>query len=128
MGYPVYHLQIPSIIKEWKCLQRGRLSQPHKIKAAFHNRRRYLIYVGKLDKQTSEDALRYHIIDIGLQQTDIADVIKLPYKNQHESSFCVCVNDELAETVLSLLDNGLMEPGLGQFIHLVKENKILPDS
>ena len=85
---------------ERKRLQRGRLSQPPKIKAAFHNRRRYLIYVGKLDKQTSEDALRYHIIDIGLQQTDIADVIKLPCKNQHESSFCVSVNDELAETVL----------------------------
>ena len=107
---------------ERKRLQRGRLSQPHKIKAAFHNRRRYLIYVGKLNKQTSEDALRYHI-DIGLQQTDIADV-KI---SMNLLSVCLLMMN-LQKLCYYLLDNGLMEPGLGHFIHLVKESRILPDS
>ena len=97
---------------ERKRIQRGRVNQqpsklqfnsldkPLRIQAASKGTHTSLDCVAKLNKNTNEEALRYHLLDIGLKQTDIADVIKLRCRNTNESSFCVSLNDQIAETVL----------------------------
>ena len=74
--------------------------KPIRIHAATSSSERYLVYVARLDVNTKEEDLRTHILDIGLQTGDVADVIKLRCKNPKESSFCVSLNDHIAETVL----------------------------
>ena len=39
--------------------------------------RTYLVYIGKLDRDTSEDSVRCHLAEIGIDSDDIADIIKL---------------------------------------------------
>ena len=39
--------------------------------------RTYLVYIGKLDRDTSDDSVRCHLAEIGIDSDDIADIIKL---------------------------------------------------
>ena len=64
--------------------------------------RTYLVYIGKLDRDTSEDSVRCHLAEIGIDSDDIADIIKLKSKNNDESSFCISLNTmEANEAVLA---------------------------
>ena len=57
----------------------------------------HLVYVGHLIKGTSEDAVRAHLVDVGLLNSEIADVMKLNCKNPEESSFCISLSTSTAE-------------------------------
>ena len=52
----------------------------------------FLIYVGKLEQNTTVDDLRSHLLQIGVLNVNIADVMKLKCRNEQESSFCISVN------------------------------------
>ena len=84
----------------------GRSHQPHRIKAASSrnddrqgriSESTHLVYVGHLIKGTSEDAVRAHLADVGLLNSEIADVMKLNCKNPEESSFCISLSTSTAE-------------------------------
>ena len=53
----------------------------------------YVVYVGNLVKETSEDDLRAHLVDIGLSIDNIADVFKLNSRNKSKSSFCISLDN-----------------------------------
>ena len=57
----------------------------------------HLIYVGRLAQRTSARDLRCHLLQSGVTNEDIADVIKLKCRNEWESSFCISVNTNEAK-------------------------------
>ena len=59
-----------------------------------------LLYVGRLAQGTSEDDLRAHLIDSGVSNDKIADVIKLKNRNSLESSFCISLCDSETEKII----------------------------
>jgi hypothetical protein len=59
-----------------------------------------LIYVGHLAAETTEQAVRLHLLEIGVTDNQLADVIKLPCRIENETSFCISLNDKLAQNVL----------------------------
>ena len=64
-----------------------------------------LLYVGSLERSTSEDSVRAHLVDIGLLNDDILDVMKLKSKNGRQASFCVSVGSKTAVDVIYASDN-----------------------
>ena len=55
----------------------------------------YLIYVGRLDRETTTQMVRDHLTDIKV--TDVADVINLNSRaNRSEASFCISLNSEVS--------------------------------
>ena len=56
------------------------------------------VYVGHLARDTTEDAIRAHLNDIGVHENYIEDVIKLKCRKNTESSFCISLCDMDAET------------------------------
>ena len=64
-----------------------------------------LIYVGKLKSNTSTNAMRRHLLDIGVINEDLADVIKLNCKNSNENSFCISLNHDAAVRTVFDADN-----------------------
>ena len=73
---------------------KGDSTESFKIKAAFQSASQtYLIYVGRLQRDTTTQMIREHLKDI--QVRDVADVISLDNRqNRSEASFCVSVNSE----------------------------------
>ena len=59
-----------------------------------------LIYVGGLKRDTSEDDIRSHLIDVGIENFDISDVIALTSRNQNQSSFCVSLDSKEAVDII----------------------------
>ena len=60
----------------------------------------YLVYVGKLAKNTTQELLRDHMIQVGLKTDDVADIISLKCRNENESSFCISLYTDDAKKVL----------------------------
>ena len=60
----------------------------------------HLVYVGRISKSTTEDAMRAHVADLGIPDEKVADVIKLKSKNLYEASFCISVSCVEAEEKL----------------------------
>lgn len=54
-------------------------------------------YVGQLHDQTTAEMVRRHLIDIGVDNRNVCDVIKLNSKLPHQASFCVIVDAPEAE-------------------------------
>ena len=78
----------------------------HKVKAAEPQQpanKTCLLYVGRLAEDTTEESLREHIRETGLNNTDVADVIKLKCKQPGQTSFCVSLNTKKAENSLYAL-------------------------
>ena len=59
-----------------------------------------LVYVGKLDKEIDSDAIRCHLTENGVKESDIADILRLNTRNQNEASYCISLNNERAESVV----------------------------
>ena len=59
-----------------------------------------LVYVGRLTHTTTEDDLRAHLIDSGVSNDNIADVMKLRSRSTRESSFCVSLSNTEAESMI----------------------------
>ena len=59
-----------------------------------------LVYVGRLTHTTTEDDLRAHLIDCGVYNDNIADVMKLRSRSTRESSFCVSLSNTEAESMI----------------------------
>ena len=59
-----------------------------------------LVYVGRLTHTTTEDDLRAHLIDCGVSNDNIADVMKLRSRRTRESSFCVSLSNTEAESMI----------------------------
>ena len=82
----------------------GNSDSEYKIKAATNHATEpshtFLVYIGKLAKETDEQLLRTHLRDIGIKNADIADVMKLKCKANNETSFCVSLNSEEAKCVV----------------------------
>ena len=75
----------------------------------------HLIYIGRLEKETTEDAVRAHIADVGLSNKSVADDIKLKCRSEHESSFCLSVSSEKSKSVLFDPENWLSGARIRQF-------------
>ena len=60
----------------------------------------YVVYIGRLKKETSEEDLRAHITDIGVPSDEIADVIPLRCRNEAQSSYCISLNSKSAESTV----------------------------
>ena len=58
-----------------------------------------LVYVGRLT-HTDTDDLRAHLIDCGVSNDNIADVMKLRSRSTRESSFCVSLSNTEAESMI----------------------------
>ena len=63
----------------------------------------YLVYAGKLAKDTDARSVREHLQSIGV--TQIADVIKLNCRNVNQTSFCISVDTKLEEDLVYSADN-----------------------
>ena len=95
----------------------GSSLKSHRIEAAAVSDRRtkpaeniHRVYAGRLSSSTSEDAIRAHLADVGLQNSDIADVVKLKCRNLNESSFCISLNSKVAEN--KIYDSSLWPEGI----------------
>ena len=69
-----------------KSVQQDQLSQPTS-----------LVYVGSLTRNTSEEDLRCHLMDIGVSNQNISDVFQLNSRSIKDTSFCVSLCDRQAE-------------------------------
>ena len=82
----------------------GNSHQSHRIQSADYNVTEpsglALVYVGRLSSNASEDSVRSHLYDIGVTDNQLADVIKLNCRKDNESSFCISLNEGLAQNIL----------------------------
>ena len=60
----------------------------------------YVVYIGRLKKETSEEDHRAHITYIAVPSDDIADVIPLRCRNEAQSSYCISLNSKSAESIV----------------------------
>ena len=60
----------------------------------------FLVYVGKLSKQTEINTIRSHLSDIGVSNIDLADVIQLRCRNGNEASFCLSLHSAAAKNIV----------------------------
>ena len=76
----------------------NKYSENKKLKAARNksNQQTKLIYVGNLSQETENELVRSHLIGIGIDNEDIADLIELKTRHQSSKSYCVSLNTEYA--------------------------------
>ena len=60
----------------------------------------HLIYVGRLSKASTCDSLREQLLDIGVTNVDIADILHLNCRNRDESLFCVSIHGDHPNQIL----------------------------
>ena len=60
------------------------------------------IYVGQLDPNTEDRMVKEHLGDTGIPKSQVVSVTKLNSKNPQQSSFCIKLNTEVAESVALL--------------------------
>ena len=81
----------------------GTSTEQHRIQSAvtvYEQQATSLVYIGGLDKNTSEDEVRSHMLDIGVQNRNIADVLKLKNCSNSDASFCVSLCNKEAEDLV----------------------------
>ena len=81
----------------------GTSIEQHRIKSAvpgYVKQATSLVYIGGLDQNTSEDEVWSHILDIGVQNRNIADVLKLKNRSNSDASFCVSICNKEAEDLV----------------------------
>ena len=69
-----------------------------------------LVYVGNLSEDSDEHMLRSHLIEIGIQDDDIADIIRLNnrynrFRIHSDKSFCVSLNNDKSEKIALAQEN-----------------------
>ena len=83
--------------------------KPKKIRPASETKTRELqtklVYCGKLSFDTEVESIRAHLLDIGVNNDDIADIMKLRCRTENETSFCVSLNSSEAEKIVINSDN-----------------------
>ena len=75
-----------------------------RVQAAASSRKQtpnYLIYIGKLAKDTTIPSLREHLLNIGVPNEDLADILDLNCRINNECSFCLSVQSAEAKSTIS---------------------------
>ena len=65
----------------------------------------YLLYIGKLAAQTTQQSLRKHLLQIGIQNKELSDILQLRCRNENERSFCVSIDGEDGKDKIYNLQN-----------------------
>ena len=82
---------------------RGSSREQHRIKASqasVNPVSTHLVYVGQLAGNTSKDDVHGHLLDIGIENQNIADVFKLRSRSNKVSSFCISLCDAESEDIV----------------------------
>ena len=65
----------------------------------------YLVYIGKLAARTTQQSLRKHLLQIGIQNKELSDILQLRCRNENERSFCVSIDGEDGKDKIYNLQN-----------------------
>ena len=85
--------------------------------------RSYLVYVGKLSKDTDQRLIREHLLQIGVYNEDIADIIQLNCRNENETSFCISIHTHHVRKIIYTPQNWPKGVKIRPFQPAIKPNK-----